>query len=676
MKIKTILPMVMIATVPLSGLAQKQQAGIKEGNLDRTVRPADDFYQFATGGWQKANPLPPAFSRYGSFDQLGEANNKRINTILSDLLKKKTKKGTVEAKLSTFYKLAMDSTRRNKEGIEPVRPLLETFENAKTLADLRALQIGYPHYGLAMGLWFGADEKNAKMNILNVYQSGLTLGEKDYYLENDKSTKEIRDAFKQHIINMFKLFGFSQKDAEFKSNAILRYETALALISRSKTQLRDTEANYNKMTLSQFKEKYPNLPIEAFVNADGVSSDVIRELVVGQPEFLAGLDKLTETENVEELRARMEWDAIMEAANYLSDNIRNEYFSFFSKKMRGTKQDYPRWKRATSQVENQMGEALGKIYCERYFPASSKQRMEKLIDNLKISLAQRIKAQKWMSDETKKAALDKLSTFYVKVGYPNKWQDLTKLILDPTKSYYENVKACNKFWHQVKIEKNAGKPVDKDEWFMYPQTVNAYYNPTTNEICFPAGILQYPFFDPKADDAFNYGAIGVVIGHEMTHGFDDNGRNYDKDGNMKDWWTKEDAAQFKARTEPFGKFFSNINVLPDLKGNGKLTMGENLADHGGLMVAFNAMKNAMKGKKAKIIDGFTPEQRFFLAYANVWAANITDAEIRNRTKSDPHALGKWRVNGALPHINAWYEAFDVKPNDKLYLPKSQRLDLW
>lgn len=677
MNIKTILPMMMIASAPIVGLAQNR-AGIKESNLDKSVRPADDFYQFATGGWQKNNPLPAAFSRFGSFDQLGEDNNKRINSILSDLLTKKVKAGTVEAKLSDFYKLAMDSVRRNKEGVAPVMPLLSEMENAKTLDDLRALQVKYASraYGMAMGYGFSADEKNAKMNILNVSQSGLTLGQKDYYLDNDKATTEIRNAFKQHIVKMFKLFGFTQEQAEMKRNAIVRYETAIALISKSRTELRDAEANYNKMTLADFKAKYPNLRLEQMMNAEGVKSEYLQEMVVGQPAFLVGLDKLTETETADELRARMEWDAILNAVNYLSDDVRAEYFDFFSKTMRGTKEDYPRWKIATQQVEAQMGEALGKIYCERYFPASSKQRMEQLIKNLEISLAERLKAQDWMSEETKQAGLDKLSTFYVKVGYPNKWQDLTKLTIDPTKSYYENVMNCRKFWHDVDIEETAGKPVDKDKWYMTPQTVNAYYNPTTNEICFPAGILQYPFFDAKADDAFNYGAIGVVIGHEMTHGFDDRGRNYDKDGNMKDWWTKEDAEKFKARTIPFGEFFSNINVLPDLKANGNLTMGENLADHGGLMLAYNALKNAMKTKKLKNLYGFSPEQRFFLAYSAVWAANITEAEIRNRTKSDPHSLGEWRVNGALPHINAWYEAFDVKPGDKLYLPEAQRLDLW
>ncbi len=667
----------MIATAPMGGYAQSQ-AGIKEDNLDKTVRPADNFYQFATGGWQKLNPLPAAYSRYGSFDQLGENNNKRINAILTGLLKKPGKPGSVEQKLGDFYKLAIDSVRRNKEGVTPVKDLLAEMEAAKTVEQLRALQLkSAPFcYGVAMAYGFGADEKNAKMNILNIYQGGLTLGQKEYYLDNDKATIDIRNAYKKHIVNMFKLFGFSEEQAMQKRDAILRFETMLALISKSRTELRDVEANYNKMTLTDFEKKYPNLPLVQFANAEGVKTAYIQEMVVGQPAFLAGLDKLTATESADELRARMEWDAILTAANYLSDEVRAEYFNFFSKTMRGTKEDYPRWKRATQQTESQMGEALGRIYCERYFPASSKQRMEQLIENLKVSLKQRILAQDWMSEPTKKAALEKLSTFYVKVGYPNKWKDLSRLTIDPDKSYYENVMNCRKFWNEVDIAEKAGKPVDKDEWQMTPQTVNAYYNPTTNEICFPAGILQYPFFDPKADDAFNYGAIGVVIGHEMTHGFDDQGRHYDKDGNMTDWWTAEDGKNFDERTGKYADFFSNIKVLPDLNANGRFTLGENLADHGGLQLAYNAFENVQKTKRLKNINGFTPEQRFFIAYAGVWAANITEAEIRNRTKSDPHSLGEWRVNGALPHIDAWYDAFNVKQGDKLFLPKSQRLQLW
>ena len=677
MRIKKLLPMMLLASVPFTAMAQGQ-AGIKAENLDKSVRPADDFFTFATGGWQKLNPLPGAFSRFGSFDQLQENNNKRINTILTDLLKKQGKEGSVEKKLGDFYKLAMDSVRRNKEGVSPVKPLLDEMENAKTLTDLRNLQIKYATfgYGVPFGYGFDADQKNAKQNILNLGQGGLTLGQKEYYLDNDKATSEIRNAYRQFIVNMFRLFGFSDTQAQARRDAIMRYETMLALISKSNTELRDVEANYNKMTLDEFKEKYPHLPLESLANAEGIQSKDIQTMVVGQPSFFAGVDKLASTGNSDELRARMEWDAILSSANCLSDNVRAEYFNFFSKTMRGTKEDYPRWKRATRQVEEQMGEPLGRIYCERYFPASSKKRMEELVKNLQVSLAERIKAQDWMSEPTKKAALEKLSTFYVKVGYPNKWKDLSKLTIDPSKSFYDNVQACRKFWANVTIQEKAGKPVDKDEWLMTPQTVNAYYNPTTNEICFPAGILQYPFFDPKADDAFNYGAIGVVIGHEMTHGFDDQGRHYDKDGNMTDWWTKEDGKNFEARTGKYADFFSAIKVLPDLNANGKLTLGENLADHGGLEVAFNAFEKTPEAKKGKVIMGFTPEQRFFIAYAGVWANNITEAEIRSRVKSDPHSLGEWRVNGALPHINAWYKAFGVKEGDKLFIPENERLKLW
>ena len=677
MRIKKLLPMMLLASVPFIAMAQGQ-AGIKAENLDKSVRPADDFFTFATGGWQKLNPLPGAFSRFGSFDQLQENNNKRINTILTDLLKKQGKEGSVEKKLGDFYKLAMDSVRRNKEGVSPVKPLLDEMENAKTLTDLRNLQIKYATfgYGVPFGYGFDADQKNAKQNILNLGQGGLTLGQKEYYLDNDKATSEIRNAYRQFIVNMFRLFGFSDTQAQARRDAIMRYETMLALISKSNTELRDVEANYNKMTLDEFKEKYPHLPLESLANAEGIQTKDIQTMVVGQPSFFAGVDKLASTGNADELRARMEWDAILSSANCLSDNVRAEYFNFFSKTMRGTKEDYPRWKRATRQVEEQMGEPLGRIYCERYFPASSKKRMEELVKNLQVSLAERIKAQDWMSEPTKKAALEKLSTFYVKVGYPNKWKDLSKLTIDPSKSFYDNVQACRKFWANVTIQEKAGKPVDKDEWLMTPQTVNAYYNPTTNEICFPAGILQYPFFDPKADDAFNYGAIGVVIGHEMTHGFDDQGRHYDKDGNMTDWWTEEDGKNFEARTGKYADFFSAIKVLPDLNANGRLTLGENLADHGGLEVAFNAFEKTPEAKKGKVIMGFTPEQRFFIAYAGVWANNITEAEIRSRVKSDPHSLGEWRVNGALPHINAWYKAFGVKEGDKLFIPENERLKLW
>ncbi len=677
MNIKMILPMMMLAAMPL-GVDAQNKSGLVMENLDKTVSPATDFYQFATGGWQKNHPLPAAYSRFGSFDQLQEDNNKRINSILSELQKKSYKKGTIEQKLSDFYKQALDVDARNKAGIAPVKPLLDEIAAASTKADLQKLQVKYAMQGLGIGFGsgFGADEKNVTMNIYNVMQGGLTLGSKDYYMNNDAATVAIREAYKKYIAQMFQLYGFSAADAAKKAQAVFLHETSLATISKSRTELRDPQANYNKMTLKHFQENYPNIPLEALANGEGIKSEYIQELIVGQPAFMAGYDKITAAEDAETLKALMEWDVIQSSCAYLTDEIREANFNFFGKTMSGRKEDYPLWKRATNQVQAQMGEALGRMYCKKYFPESSKKMMETLVKNLQISLGQRIDAQTWMSDTTKAAAHEKLSKFYVKIGYPNKWTDYSKLTIDPSKSFYENVMACRKFRNDKEIADKAGKPVDKDEWFMTPQTVNAYYNPTTNEICFPAGILQYPFFDAKADEAFNYGAIGVVIGHEMTHGFDDQGRQYDASGNLKDWWTASDAAGFNQRADLYANFFSNIKVLPDLNANGRFTLGENLADHGGLMVAYNAFKNATAKKPLKNKDGFTPEQRFFLAYAGVWGQNITEKEIRNRVKNDPHALGEWRVNGALPHINAWYEAFGVKKGDKMYIPESERLQLW
>ncbi|MBF1438439.1 MAG: M13 family metallopeptidase [Prevotella nanceiensis] len=679
MKTKRLIAAMMIVSSSVVGMAQTQlESGIDLTNMDLTANPATDFYQYATGGWQKKNPLPAAYSRYGSFDQLQEDNNKRINGILSDLLKNTYPEGSIERKLSDFYKLAMDSTRRDKEGVAPVTPLLKKIEAVKSVPDFKKLQMQYAafSFGVPFDASFNADERNASMNILYLYQGGLTLGQKEYYLDTDKATVDIREAYKKHLIKMFQLFGFNAAQAKAKGEAVLRFETALAKFSKSSTELRDVEANYNKMTLAQFKAKYPNLPVEALLNAEGVKSAYFQSLVVGQPTFFAGLNKLVTTWNLADRKAYMQWSVINSSTGYLSSAVEAEHFDFFGKTMRGKKENFPLWKRATSQVESVMGEALGRIYCERFFPASSKTRMEELVKNLQVALAERIKDQDWMTAKTKEAALDKLNSFYVKIGYPNKWKDMSGLSIKPSESYYDNVMQCVLYWNNKTIEEKAGKPVDKDEWLMTPQTVNAYYNPTTNEICFPAGILQRPFFDPKADDAFNYGAIGVVIGHEMTHGFDDQGRHYDKNGNMRDWWTADDAKNFDARATEYANFFSNIKVLPDLNANGRFTLGENLADHGGLEVAFAAFENVNKKEKLPIIDGLTPEQRFFIAYSGVWAGNITEKEIRSRTKSDPHSLGQWRVNGALPHINAWYKAFGVKEGDALFLPESKRLKLW
>lgn len=678
MNMKQILPMLMLVAAPAQGLMAQNQSGLDMKNFDKSVRPVDDFYRYATGGWQKLHPLPAAYSRYGSFDMLQENVNKQVNSILTSLTKKKFKEGTTERKLSDFYKLAMDQDRRNKEGLAPVKPLLDEMEAAKTLDQLHDLQLKYAKigYGVPFGSYFGADDKNVTRNILCLSQGGLTLGQKDYYLNNDKATSDIRDAYKKHLVRMFKLYGFSDTQASAKASDVFRAETELAIASKSNTELRDPQANYNKMSLKEFEDNYPNIPLCQMAEAEGVKLDYIREMNVGQPAFFTALNSLMALQTPDELRALMEWDVIQSSASYLTDEIRQANFDFFGKTMSGRKEEYPLWKRATNQVERAMGEALGKMYCERYFPASSKKMMEELVHNLQISLGERIDAQTWMSDSTKKNAHEKLDKFYVKIGYPNKWTDYSKLVIDPSKSYYDNVLATREFAVDKMIADKAGKPVDRDEWFMTPQTVNAYYNPTTNEICFPAGILQRPFFDPKADAAFNYGAIGVVIGHEMTHGFDDQGRQYDANGNLHDWWTAADAKGFEKRAKLYSDFFDSIEVLPGLHANGKFTLGENLADHGGLQVAFNAYKHATANKPLKTIDGLTPDQRFFIAYAGVWGQNITDQEIRNRVKRDPHSLGEWRVNGALPHIDAWYKAFDVKKGDKMYLPENQRLELW
>ena len=679
MKLTKLFMTMALTSMSLAASAQPTlQSGINLGDLDTSVRPADDFYEYACGGWMKKNPLPAAYSRFGSFDRLGEDNNKRINGILTELLNNTYAKGTTEQKLSDLYKMAMDSVRREKEGLQPVMGKLKALESAKTMKQLFAIQLEMAQYGNLefYGAGLGADEKNATENILNVRQGGLTLGMKDYYLENDEATTKIRNEYKKHIVRMFQAYGYSKSTATKKMKNIFALELELAKISKSRTELRDPQANYNKMTLKEFNQKYPNLKLEQLMNAQGLKSEFMQEMVVGQPAFMEGLNKILATMKPATLRDVMEWSVILGSTGSLNDAVRAANFEFFGKVMSGRKQDHPAWRRATSQVENYMGQALGKIYVEKYFPAAAKERMTKLIKNLQIALGERIAAQDWMSDSTKVNALLKLNTFYVKVGYPDKWIDMSKLTIDPSKSYYENLLACRKFWNEYEIDHMAGKPVDINDWYMDPQTVNAYYNPTTNEICFPAGILQVPFFDMTADDAFNYGAIGVVIGHEMTHGFDDQGRQFDKDGNMHDWWAASDGEQFKARTDKYADFFSAIKVLPDLNANGRLTLGENLADHGGLQVAYAAFKNATKNHPLPVIDGLTPDQRFFLAYAGVWAGNITEAEIRNRTKSDPHSLGRWRVNGALPHIDAWYEAFGVKPGDKMYIPKEQRLPLW
>ena len=679
MKKKNLLMMLTLSMMSMTAMADEPlKSGLNKADMNTSVKAGEDFYEYACGGWMKANPLPAAYSRFGSFDRLAEDNNKRINDILKELESNTYPQGTIEQKLSDYYKLAMDSARREQDGIQPVMPQIKKLEAAKTIKQLFDVQLEMAKMGDSefYRAGMGADEKNASQNILSVYQGGIALGDKDYYLGTDEATTKIREAYKKHMVKMFQLFGFSKSAATKKMQNVFALELALAKVSKSRTELRNPQANYNKMTLQEFNTKYPNLKLEQVMNAQGLKSEYMQELVVGQPSFMEGANQIIGKLKPAEYRDYMEWGVISGAAGYLNDEVREANFDFWGKTMTGRQEDHPLWRRATSQVQGAMGQALGRIYVQKYFPAAAKERMLKLVKNLQIALGERIAAQDWMDDSTKVNALLKLNTFYVKVGYPDKWIDMSKLTIDPKKTYYENHEAVIKFWHEYYLDHTAGKPVDIEDWHMTPQTVNAYYNPTTNEICFPAGILQVPFFDMTADDAFNYGAIGVVIGHEMTHGFDDQGRQFDKDGNMHDWWKESDGKNFTERTDEYADFFSAINVLPDLKANGRLTLGENLADHGGLQVAYAAFKNATKNNPLPVIDGLTADQRFFLAYAGVWAGNITEAEIRNRTKTDPHSLGRWRVNGALPHIDAWYEAFGIKEGDKMFIPREKRLQLW
>ncbi len=669
--------MAIIASLALTANAQLD-AGIDLENLDTSVRPQDDFYHFACGGWMERNPLPAAYSRFGSFDKLSLENDHRINSILTELSEGEYATGTLEQKIRDLYLLALDSVRRNNEGISPVLPYLKEMEEAKDKDALLALQEKYAvfGYGVPYSYFFGADEKDSKNNILNVYQGGLTLRQKEYYLDEDSATVNIRNEFKKHVVRMFEIYGFNHDEATKKMDNIMKVETDLAGVSKSRTELRDVEKNYYKVNLSDFEKDLPHLRLKTLANAEGIDTKYIETLVIGQPFFLAAADNIMDKLTADELRSIMEWSLIRESVSVLSDEVSEANFDFWGRVMSGRKEDYERWKKATTLVDGVLGESLGKIYCERYFPESSKQRMLALVGNLRTSLGERIMAQTWMSDETKQASMEKLSTFYVKIGYPDKWRDMGGLTIDPAKSLFENMREARIFQNNQNIQEKAGKPVDRDEWHMTPQTVNAYYNPTTNEICFPAGILQPPFFDAEADDAFNYGAIGVVIGHEMTHGFDDQGSHFDKDGNMVDWWQASDVENFKKRTQAYATWFSQIKVLPDLNANGEMTLGENLADHGGLMVSFNAYRAATLANPAVEKDGYTGDQRFFMAYAGVWGQNITTEEIRNRTRSDVHALGEWRVNGALPHIDMWYDAFNVEEGDKMFIPKSERLDLW
>ncbi len=667
------------AAMAACSTGNKQLAsGIDLANLDSTYLPGTDFYMFATGGWQKANPLTAEYSRYGSFDVLQEDNNKRLRSLIDSVAAQQNEKGSIEQKIADLYNSAMDSVNLNEHYWDAFEEFLlcDGYQNtpeitANWLKEVwpRMQRQGVP--GL-FSMYIGADEKDSKNNLVSIFQGGLTLGQKDYYLDDDPKTQEIRKAYQKYIIDLCQHQGFSEKDAQRISDDVLRIETRIAVASKSRTELRDPEANYNKLTYAELKEQFPGIDWDGFFSNLGMEG--VKEVCLGQPVAIHEVEKVLKEETPEALQNIYLWHAIDMVSSYIDDASRALNFGFYGKVMSGKEEDRPRWKRAVAAVEGGLGEALGQLYVAKYFPPEAKARMEKLISNLQVALGERIDVQEWMSDETKKVAREKLDAFYVKVGYPDKWKDYSDLEIGDC--YLRNVLAVGEWEIKDMIRTKFNKPVDRDEWYMTPQTVNAYYNPTTNEICFPAGILQPPFFDMQADDAFNYGAIGVVIGHEMTHGFDDQGSKYDKNGNLVTWWSEEDTKQFEERIQVMREFHDSIEVLPGLHANGSLTLGENMADHGGLMVAFQAFKNATKDAPLPDIDGFTPEQRFFLAYANVWGQNIRDEEIQKRVKSDPHQLGMWRVNGQMPHIDAWYEAFGITEADPMFVPKAKRVTIW
>ena len=670
------------ATMACMASCQNQTSktpAIDPANFDLSVAPNVDFYQYATGGWQARNPLKPEYSRFGSFDVIAENNQKRINDLFQEMTKLDAAKGRVEQKISDLYKMGLDSARLNAEGAAPieagVRELLSLTDRDRLTEAVVRLHhtVANPFFGVGVQ----ADLMNSDVNALYISQSGLTMGDRDYYLEPEN--ENIRTAYKEYLKKIFRLAGLPEAELDKAVAGVMDIETKLAEKSWSNVELRNIPAQYNPTKRADFEKTYDAVDWAAYYKAMGIGD--FETIIVTTPSAIAAANDLMKNAPIEELRYYLAAQYINAAASYLSDEFQQASFDFYGKVMSGQQEQKPRWKRAMSVPNGTLGEAVGEMYVAKYFPAEDKARMTELVKNLQKALSQHIAALDWMSDATKARAQEKLSAFTVKIGYPDKWKDYSTLEIDPAKSYWENIVGANEWYTADNIAK-LGKPVDKDEWHMSPQTVNAYYNPTTNEICFPAAILQPPFYNPDADDAVNYGAIGVVIGHEMTHGFDDQGRNFDKDGNMNNWWTDEDAAAFKAKTDILVKQFDAIEVLPAKEGqpaifaNGALSLGENIADQGGLRVARTAYRNSLAGREAPApIDGFTPEQRFYLGYATLWAQNIRDEEIARLTKLDVHSLGKWRVNATLRNLQDFYDAFSIA-DGPMFLPEQDRVIIW
>ena len=682
MKHIAIIALMAMTMANITNAATKKNVGHPHGidvtNMNQSVKPGNDFYKFATERWNQKYPMPAEYSRFGVFNLLIDENNKRIRTLIEEMGNNVGAAGTIESKIGTLYRMVMDSTRLQQEGLRPIKKYLDMLSKIGSRKDIVYATAEMGRRGVTCFFAYGAeaDAKNSKQNLVEVGQGGLTLGQREYYLDTDEATMKIRNAYREFGEKLLSKL-YPEKSAEQVKKmmeSVIRIETHLASSFKTRAQLREPENNYNKISLKALEQSYPDIDWKLFFDTNKFAA--FNEVNVGQPAAIKAANDIIAEEPIEDLKTYLTFRGAQRYMTLLNDEMRTLHFDFFDKTLSGAEQEMPRWKTAVNLCNGLLGEAIGKVYAEKYFPEEAKQKMKTLVANLQDALKERIMAQEWMSDETKQKALGKLGTFYVKIGYPDKWRDFSALQISEKESLLDNVLNIVTFNNDYEVATTVGKPVNRDRWYMTPQTVNAYYNPPTNEICFPAGILQYPFFDPEADDAFNYGAIGVVIGHEMTHGFDDQGRKYDKDGNMSEWWSEDDSRKFNERAARCVEFFNQIEVLPGLHGNGALTAGENLADHGGLQVAYTAMKNAAKGQKAKTISGFTPEQRFFLAYAGVWAGSIRDAEIRKRVKSDPHSLAQWRVNGTLPHINMWYDAFGITQKDKLFISKNERVDIW
>ena len=645
---------------------------INLANLDTTVSPGSDFYQYACGGWIKQNPLKPEYARYGSFDKLREDNQKQLKDLIESLQANKSEAGSVAWKIGTFYAMGLDSAKLNADGINPVKDQLAAIEAVTGKKEVSAMIATMHKEGMSpyFQLYVGADEKNSSMNIVQLYQSGLSMGDRDYYLLEE--TKTIREAFKSYVTQLFTLAGYSADQSKLATEAVMKIETGIANVSFTREDLRDSQKNYNKMSLAAFKSAYDVLDWDTYFGGLGLKD--IPEIDVKQASFYKGLSDLMKKTSVDEQKYYLAFNLLNEAASYLNDDFYAAKFNFYGKTMSGKQEQQPRWKRALETTNSALSEAVGQLYVEKYFPPVAKEKMLTLVGNLQKALGQRINGLQWMSDATKVKAQEKLAAFTVKIGYPDKWRDYSKLEIKED-SYWANVVRSNIFDTEYYLA-DAGKPVDKARWHMSPQTVNAYYNPTTNEICFPAAILQPPFFNLDADDAVNYGAIGVVIGHEMTHGFDDQGRNYDKDGNLQDWWTAEDSKRFTERADVLVKQYDNILVLDSVHANGRFTLGENIADQGGLLVSYEALKSSFQGKEPAAIDGFTATQRFYLGYAALWGQNIRNEEILRLTKIDPHSLGKWRVNAALRNVDDFYKAFNITENDAMFMKPEERVVIW